>query len=143
MHHFFKANTPISSKLTAISSYVITCLIFVFFAKVEFATVLFLKRHVTKNKKEAKRKEEEEKEREEEEKEKETDKSIGSKENNWNVDEGDEEKENNKGRGMKLFSLTAFVKDVDVFCYRMDQISFLVFFVAFVIYNIAFLVAYG
>ena len=100
----------------------------------EFATVLFLKRHVGKNLKAYLREEKEMAEQQQQLR------RHGKKENNWKILE-EEEKKRKSWRNK--CSLTAFVGDVDVFVYKMDQVSFFLFFAAFAIYNIAFLASHA
>ena len=64
------------------------------------------------------------------------------KKNNWTVEE-DEAEAKEAPKKKKLCSLTGFIRDVDVFCYKMDQCSFFIFALAFIIFNIVFAVVYG
>ena len=103
---------------------------------VEFASILFLKRHVGKNLKEAKKEKKKGQEGQ-------GPNRSGSKENHWKVqEEKTVVKKREKGFFPEKWSLTALIKDVDVFCYKVDHWSFMVFAVVFVIFNIVFFNAY-
>ena len=102
----------------------------------EFAAVLFLKRHVSKNIKEAKEKEIESRKNGLQQQKK------NSNNNSWRVEEKENGDGKNAGGGLKFWSLTRFVGDDVAFCYKMDQWSFLAFVIAFIIYNIVFFATY-
>ena len=126
-----QSSTPTSEGLTALSSYVLACLMFVFCAKLEFAFVLFVKRNYTRNEKKSIRVEQGKKPNSNDD---------GRKSSKWSLEEIEEEKDKKAEKG--CCSLFDKIDDVDEFCYRADKIAFVVFALSFSMYVFVYVIVY-
>lgn len=146
--------------MTAVSFYITCCLGFIFFAKIEFAVVLFLRRTVnvmSASAKIIKEREEAEaadrapppKDDDNEMTDEEDDEDVrnakkaeeareGAKTANWTVeDPKDAAADGDKKKTWKE-KMEDAKADMDLFNYKMDRIAFFVFLVVFILFNIIF-----
>ena len=141
-----QSSTPTSEGLTALSSYVLACLLFVFSAKLEFAFVLFVKRNYSRNEKKALRIEQQKQQQQRPSSVTASEQlSFDSKEGKWNLEEIENKEGKKKKKDLKMGCCSVFdrITDVDEFCYKTDKIAFCIFALAFCLYNVIYIIVYA